>query len=154
MLRIGQHIGLSLSQKREVIDVLAQDCPVRVACEVLGCARNSYYHQVAEQTDEAKLKAAIKSVAAEWPTYGYRRITAQLKRQEWHVNHKRVQRLMQLMGLQAKIKRRKRRTTNSAHGFPRYPNLVLDLEVVRPEQVSGYQTSPTSVCATTLSTWP
>jgi putative transposase len=106
-----------------MIDVLAQDYPVSVTCEVLGCARNSYYHQVAEQTDEAKLKAAIKSVAAEWPTYGYRRITAQLKRQEWHVNHKRVQGLMQLTGLQAKIKRRKRRTTNSAHDFPRYPNL-------------------------------
>jgi len=54
-------------------------------------------------------------VAAEWPTYGYRRITAQLHRQGWQVNHKRVQRLMRLMGLQAKIKRRKRRTTNSEH---------------------------------------
>ena len=39
------------------------------------------------------------------------------------------------MGLQAKIKRKKRRTTNSEHGFPRYPNLVLDLEVIRPDQV-------------------
>jgi transposase InsO family protein len=42
---------------------------------------------------------------------------------------------MKKMGLQAKIKRKKRRTTNSEHGFARYPNLVLDLEVVRPEQV-------------------
>ncbi len=115
--------------------MLAQDYPVSVVCEVPGCARNSYYHQVAERADEAELKEAIKSVAAEWPTYGYRRVTAQLKRQEWLVNPKRVQRLMQLMGLQAKIKRRKRRTTNSEHDFPRYPNLVLDLEVVRPEQV-------------------
>lgn len=118
-----------------MIDVLAQDYPVSVICEVLGCARNSYYHLVAERADEAELKAAIKSVAAEWPTYGYRRVTAQLKRQEWCVNHKRVQRLMQLMGLQAEIKRRKRRTTHSEHAFPRYSNLVLGLEVVRPEQV-------------------
>ena len=51
------------------------------------------------------------------------------------VNHKRVQRLMRLMGLQAQIKRKKRRTTNSEHDFPRYPNLVLDLEIARPEQV-------------------
>jgi putative transposase len=118
-----------------VIDVLAQDYPVRVVCEVLSCARSSYYHQATEQPEDAELKEAIKSVAAEWPTYGYRRVTAQLRRQDWLVNHKRVQRLMQLMGIQAKIKRRKRRTTNSEHGFPRYPNLVLDLEVVRPEQV-------------------
>ena len=39
------------------------------------------------------------------------------------------------MGVQARIKRKKRRTTNSEHNFPRYPNRVLDLEIVRPEQV-------------------
>jgi putative transposase len=42
---------------------------------------------------------------------------------------------MCLMGIQARARRRKRRTTNSEHGFPRYPNLMLDLEIVRPEQV-------------------
>lgn len=115
--------------------MLTQDYPVIVVCEVLDCARSSYYHQVAERTDEAKLKADIKAVAAEWPTYGYRRITAQLQRQDWLVNRKRVQRLMRLMDIQAKIKRKKRRTTNSEHDFPRYPNLVQDLEIVRPEQV-------------------
>jgi len=106
-----------------------------LVCDVLGCARSSYYHQAVEQPDEAELKSAIKAVAAEWPTYGYRRTTAQLRRQDWLVNHKRVQRLMCLMGLQAKTKRKKRRTTNSEHSFPRYPNLVLDLEIVWPEQV-------------------
>jgi putative transposase len=118
-----------------VINVLAQDYPITVVCDVLGCVRSSYYHQATERPDEAELKAAIKVVAAEWPTYGYRRVTEQLKRQEWTVNRKRVRRLMRLMGLQAKTKRRKRRTTNSEHDFPRYPNLVQDLEIVRPEQV-------------------
>jgi len=117
------------------MDMLAQEYPVSVACEVLGCARSSYYYQPTESPDETELKAAIKKEAAKWPTYGYRRITAQLRRHEWLVNHKRVQRLMRLMGIQAKIKRRKRRTTNSQHDFPRYPNLVQDLEIVRPEQV-------------------
>ena len=42
---------------------------------------------------------------------------------------------MKEMGLKARIKRKKQRTTNSEHGFPRYPNLVIDLDVVRPEQV-------------------
>jgi putative transposase len=118
-----------------VIALLAQDYAVTVACDVLGCARSSYYHRATEQSDEMSLKGAIKTVAAEWPTYGYRRVTAQLRRQDWLVNRKRVQRLMQLMGLQAKIKRRKRRTTNSEHDFPRYPNRVQDLEIVRPDQV-------------------
>jgi putative transposase len=118
-----------------VIEMLAQDYPVTLACDVLGCARSSYYHQPTERADEAELRAAIKAVAAEWPTYGYRRVTAQLQRQDWAVNRKCVQRLMRLMDIQAKTKRRKRRTTNSEHDFPRYPNLVQDLEIVRPEQV-------------------
>jgi putative transposase len=118
-----------------VIDMLAPDYPVTVVCDVLDCVRSSYYHQTSEPPDELALRGAIKTVAAEWPTYGYRRVTAQLRRQEWLVNHKRVQRLMRLMDIQAKIKRRKRRTTDSEHDFPRYPNLVQDLEIVRPEQV-------------------
>jgi putative transposase len=118
-----------------VIDMLADEYPIKVACEVLDVARSSYYYQLVESPDEAKLRGAIKKTAAEWPTYGYRRITAQLRRGEWLVNHKRVQRLMRLMGIQARIKHKKRRTTNSDHDFPRYPNLVLDLEIVQPEPV-------------------
>ena len=115
--------------------MLTEEYPVQVVCEVLGVTRSSYYYQPVEPLDEAKLRGAIKKTAAEWPTYGYRRITKQLQRGEWVVNHKRVRRLMRLMDIQAQIKRKKRRTTNSEHGFPRYPNLVLDLEIVRPEQV-------------------
>ena len=115
--------------------MLSRDYPITVTCKVLDCTRSSYYYEVTEPSDETKLKQAIKDVAADWPTYGYRRVTAQLRRQEWLVNHKRVQRLMGSMDIQARIKRRKRRTTNSDHDFPRYPNLVQDLEVVRPEQV-------------------
>jgi len=116
-----------------VINMLAQEYPVTVACKVLEVSRSSYYYRSTESPDEAKLKGAIKKTAAIWPTYGYRRITQQ--RGEWLVNHKRVQRLMRLMGIQARIKHKKRRTTNSDHDFPRYPNLVLDLKIAHPEQV-------------------
>jgi transposase InsO family protein len=114
-----------------VIDVLAEEYSIKVVCEVLGVTRSSYYYQPVESPDEAKLRGALKKTAGEWPTYGYRRITEQLRRGKWEVNHKRVQRLMRLMGIQARIRRKKRRTTNSEHDFPRYPNLVLDLVVVQ-----------------------
>jgi putative transposase len=117
-----------------VIDMLSQDYPITLACDVVGCVRSSYYYQP-KQWDERELKAAIEAVVAEWPTYGYRRVTAQLRRQEWVVNHKRVRRLMREMGLQARIKHKKRKTTDGKHNFPRYPNLVQDLEIVRPDQV-------------------
>jgi len=73
--------------------MLSQDCPITVPCDVLDCVRSSYYYQP-KQRDETEIKAAIEAVAADWSTYGYRRVTAQLCRQGWVVNHKRVRRLM------------------------------------------------------------
>jgi len=114
--------------------MLSDDYSVSLACDLIECSRSSYYYQP-KLKDETEVKSAIESVAAEWPTYGYRRVTKQLHRQEWVVNKKRIQRLMREMGLQVKIKRKARKTTNSEHDFPRYPNLVQDLEIVRPDQV-------------------
>jgi len=68
---------------------LAQGYPVQVVCQTLGCPRSSYYYR-RQQPDEAVLQAALQQVAGEWPTYGYRRLTAQLQCQGWRVNSKRV----------------------------------------------------------------
>jgi putative transposase len=114
--------------------MLAPDYPVTMLCELLGCARSSYYSR-SDPPDETDLEQAVESVIAEWPTYGTRRVTAQLRRRGWTINRKRTQRVMRQKGLLRKRKRKIRKTTNSEHSFPRYPNLVQDLEVVRPEQV-------------------
>jgi transposase InsO family protein len=113
---------------------LAREYPVSLVCRTLGCPRSSYYYQGRGRDDQV-LKEALKQVAGTWPTYGYRRLTAQLQREGWPVNEKRVRRVMGELGLQGKVYRKKRRTTNSDHPFPRYPNLVQELEVVRPDQV-------------------
>lgn len=118
-----------------MIDSLAGTYPVTVVCRALDCPRSSYYRRPEGAGDEEALREAIQGVVTEWPTYGSRRVTAQLRREGWSVNRKRVRRLMGEMGLQGKVKRRKRRTTQSEHPFPRYPNLVEGLEIVRPEQV-------------------
>jgi len=114
--------------------MLGADYPVSMACRLLRCARSSYYHHSAEP-DETELTAAIEAIVADWPTYGSRRVTAQLRRQGWTLNRKRVQRLMRQMGLRVKIKQKVRKTTNSEHGFPRYPNLVQDLEAAYPDHI-------------------
>lgn len=103
-------------------------------CAALEVPRSSFYYAGQDTTDGA-LRAAIERLAGEWPTYGYRRITALLRREGYVINHKRVQHLMRAMGLQVHRKPRKVHTTNSRHDFPRYPNLVQDLEIVRPDQV-------------------
>jgi putative transposase len=114
--------------------MLADDYSVSLLCALLGCSRSSYYYQPKPQ-NETEVKSAIEEVVAEWPTYGYRRVTKQLQRQGWDINKKRVHRLMRKMGLLLKTKRKARKTTNSEHDFPRYPNRVQDLEIVHPDQV-------------------
>jgi putative transposase len=116
------------------MQMLAQEYPVTQVCEVWGSTRSSYYRRKGA-TDDAALQEAIERLAAEWPTYGYRRITQQLRREGWTVDHKRVERLMCAAGLHIHRKAKRRTTTNSSHPFPRYPNLVEHLEIVYSEQV-------------------
>jgi transposase InsO family protein len=114
--------------------MLAQDHPVSLVCDVLACPRSSYYYRAA-RGNETVLCTAVTTLAAEWPTYGYRRLTALLQREGWAVNHKHVRRLMGDLGLRTKVKRKRKRTTDSRHPFPRYPNLVEGLRIERPDQV-------------------
>lgn len=114
--------------------MLAEQYPKAVVCKALGVARSSHYYAPVA-TDESEIRKAISQVCERFPRYGYRRVTAELWRRGWLVNRKRVARLMKNMGLQAKKTARKRRTTNSSHPFPRYPNLVEYLVVQRPDQV-------------------
>lgn len=108
--------------------------PVKSICGVLGLPGSTFYH-APTAADESELRAALLEFAGQYPTYGYRRLTALLKRAGWRVNRKRAQRLMVEMGLQRPRKRRKRRTTDSQHDFPRYPNLVSGLTPSRPDEV-------------------
>ena len=108
--------------------------PVKTICVVLDLPRSTFYH-IPTVAEEGDLRAALLDLAGQYPTYGYRRLTALLKRAGWSVNRKRIQRLMTDMGLQRPVKRRKTRTTNSQHDFPRYPNRVMGLEATRPDEV-------------------
>jgi len=113
---------------------LQQDYPVTEICAVLDLPRSTFYHRSTAQDDTA-LRRALCELSGAYPTYGYRRLTALLQRAGWTVNRKRIQRLMAEMGLQRPVKRRKTRTTNSAHEFPRYPNRVRDLQATHPDHI-------------------
>ena len=114
---------------------LADTYPIRVLCRLLGTPRSSVYFAPRPASDEAMLKTALLDLAAEWPTFGYRRLTAMMQRLGWPVNGKRVRRWMDELDLCGDPPARKTRTTNSRHAFPRYPNRVKDLKIQRPEQV-------------------
>ncbi len=117
--------------------MLSNDYPVSLICDVVGLSRSSYYYGALER-DETSLKAAIEGVAAKFPTYGSRRVTAQVKRQAPELKplgRKRVRRVMKEMDLSVRRKKPRKQTTDSNHSFPRYPNLVKDLVVTHPNQV-------------------
>jgi putative transposase len=114
---------------------LSKTYPIRVICRLLGVPRSSIYYRARPAIDEAMLKTALLDLAGEWPTYGYRRLTAMMRRLDWPVNAKRVRRWMEELNLTGTPPTRGKRTTNSDHPFPRYPNLVKDLKITRPDQV-------------------
>jgi putative transposase len=119
-----------------VIEMLKNDYPISLLCDLLTVSRSSFYYQPAE-ADESELREAVNQLAAQFPTYGSRRLAAQLRRAPYKltVNRKRVQRVMREEQINCRVKRRAIQTTDSKHAFPRYPNLVADLEITRPDQV-------------------
>ena len=111
-------------------------CSVQAACAVVDLAHSTYYYQ-SQRPDESQLCADLEQTAGQYPTYGSRRLTHQLRRSpyRYHINRKRVQRIMRQKRLLRPVKHTKCRTTNSQHPYPRYPNLVVDRVVTRPEEV-------------------
>ena len=117
---------------------LGVEYPLSVVCQTLDLARSSVYarqHAEVSQAD-VDLRTQIERIAGQWPTYGYRRMTAQLRREGvGAINGKRVRRLMGELGLAGHAPVRRCRTTNSDHPYPRYPNLVADLAITEPDAV-------------------
>ena len=94
----------------------------------MGLARSTYYDEPQLQPiGEARLVEQIKAICAEWPAYGYRRVTAELHDEGRIVNHKKVMRLMKENGLTVRPRRRFIVTTDSDHDGPIFPNLAKDM---------------------------
>ncbi len=105
----------------------------------MGIARSTYYYRATvcleTKKEAADLRDRIEEIVIEYSRYGYRRVTEQLRREGWVVNHKRVARIMWEESLQCQVKRRWVKTTDSNHPYRVYPNLVKDLMVKRPNEV-------------------
>jgi putative transposase len=111
---------------------------IRRLCQLTGTGRTWYYqHPSAEERArrDVALRDAIEQIVLEFPGYGYRRVTAQLQRDEWVVNHKRVLRIMRTESLLCHLKKHFVATTDSTHGHRRYPNLIKERLIERLDQV-------------------
>jgi len=91
----------------------------------MGLARSTFYDEPEVQlVEEARLVERMREICAEWPAYGYRRVTAELHGEGRLVNHKKVMRLMKENGLTVRPRRRFVATTDSDHDGPIFPNLA------------------------------
>jgi putative transposase len=107
---------------------------VRRQCALLGLNRSTAYYTPAEETEENLwLMRRIDEQYLQTPEFGSRRMAVCLARQGVVVNRKRVQRLMRQMGLEAIYPRP--RTTESAAEHRKYPYLLRDRSVTRPDEV-------------------
>jgi len=119
---------------------LQQEFPslsVRQLCELLSVSRSWVYerpHTPTQAQRDVALRDAIERIVLEFPGYGYRRVTAELHRQLWEVNHKRVLRIMRAESLLCQLQRSWVATTDSCHGLRTYPNLLAGLVLERPNQ--------------------
>jgi transposase InsO family protein len=140
-----------------VIEQVREEYPeisIERLCSLMGVGRSWYYARpvAAEKKahEDMELRDAIERIVLEFPGYGYRRVTATLRREGWSVNHKRVLRVMRQESLLCQLKRRFVPTTDSAHAFGIYPNLIKDMELDGLDQAwisdITYVRLPTTFC--------
>jgi len=112
---------------------------VEPMCRLAGVSRAGFYRFLAErqpEEEDMEVRAAIQSIALEHRRrYGYRRVTAELRRRGMPVNHKRVVRLMREDNLLAMQPKRFVATTESDHELEVYLNLAHRLKLTGINQL-------------------
>ncbi len=107
-------------------------------CTLAGVSRSGFYRYPPDPPGpdrNMKLRDALQRIALEFPSYGRPRMTAELRRRGWVVNHKRVYRLMRQDNLLCLRRRKFVVTTDSGHGLPVYPNLARTLTLSGLDQL-------------------
>lgn len=77
------------------------------ACRALGLARSSYYRPSRASVESRRVRKEVLDLSAKHPRYGYRRITALLRREGFEVNAKRIARIRREEGLKVSKKQRR-----------------------------------------------
>ena len=104
-------------------------------CRLLGVARSSVYYtpNTTESEENLALMREIDKLYLLRPFFGYPRMTDWLNTQGYHVNHKRVARLMKVMGIQGAMPGPHTSRPHPEHRI--YPYLLRGLAIERPEHV-------------------
>lgn len=125
---------MSVAEKRTLISPNS-DRTIRRQCELLGLERSSYYYASNDDKEDTELMNEIMEIWIQYPFYGYRRITDELADRDLQVNHKRVLKLMKLMGLRSILPKPRMNTSLANKENSVRPYLLKDLTIDRANQV-------------------
>ena len=118
---------------REII-VPDSQVSLRRQCELMGLARSTFYYEPCPETPEnLRLMRRLDELHLDHPVYGSRKLEVKLRQEGWVVNHKRVTRLLQVMGIQAIYPKPNLSQPGADH--VRYPYLLADVDINGPDQV-------------------
>lgn len=121
-------------RKRDLIELAHPQISIARQCALVGLPRSTYYYQAqGESAENLTLMRLLDKQYTDTPYYGVRRMTAWLRSQGYHVNHKRVARLMQTMGIEAIYPKPHLSQTHPAHRV--YPYLLRGVPITRVNQV-------------------
>jgi putative transposase len=124
----------SVAAQGALIEPAHGQLSVRQQCALLGLNRATYYYEpVGESALNLALMRLIDEQYMRTPFYGWPRMTVWLQQQGHAVNHKRVQRLMQKMGIQALYPKPALSKPHPEHKI--YPYLLRGVEITQPDQV-------------------
>jgi len=125
---------LSLDDRRACIDTNDRLLSISRQCELIGLSRSSrYYKAVALDTETLALMKAIDRQYTELPFYGILKMTVAMNEQGFRANHKRIARLMRLMGIHAIYAEPK--LSIPGHNHDIYPYLLTNVSISSPNHV-------------------
>ena len=127
---------MSVSEKRACIEPDHNSLSIQRQCELIGLPRSSYYREQKTAQESEENLALMRLIDEEYtrhPFYGSRQMRNYLRRQGYKVNRKRVQRLMQEMGIQSIAPKPNTSKSHPAHKI--YPYLLKNLDIICPDQV-------------------
>ena len=135
MIWIGLKKKLVLSHKEKLllIDIDSREISISHQAELLGISRSSVYYDPVVDEYDLLLKRLIDKQYTLVPFYGSRKMTEKLRRDEYMVNRKHVQRLMREMGLEAIYQRPRLSEPHPGHKI--YPYLLRNVAIDRKDQV-------------------
>lgn len=107
---------------------------IKEQCELLGLSKSSYYYTpIEENLENLRLMKRIEELHYEYPAYGYRKVHAHLRRENFQVNEKKIERLWRLLGFRSILPSPNLSKPSSSHVH--YPYLLNGLWIDRPNLV-------------------